>query len=59
MIQTDPVMARKARWASIVGTSLESYDFYIYAYFAAFFVGALFFAPLGGIGGTLASYLSI
>jgi MFS family permease len=59
MIQTNPVMARKARWASLVGTSLESYDFYIYAYFAAFFVGPLFFDPLGGFGGTLAAFLSI
>ncbi|MBT5576427.1 MAG: MFS transporter [Microbacteriaceae bacterium] len=59
MIHTDPVMARKARWASLVGTSLESYDFYIYAYFAAFFVGPLFFDPLGGFGGTLAAFLSI
>lgn len=59
MIQTDPIMARKARWASLVGTSLESYDFYIYAYFAAFFVGPLFFDPLGGFGGTLAAFLSI
>ena len=59
MIQTDPAMARKARWASLVGTSLESYDFYIYAYFAAFFVGPLFFDPLGGFGGTLAAFLSI
>jgi MFS family permease len=42
-----------------VGTSLESYDFYIYAYFAAFFVGPLFFDPLGGFGGTLAAFLSI
>jgi len=59
MVQTDPLMARKARWASLVGTSLESYDFYIYAYFAAFFVGPLFFDPLGGFGGTLAAFLSI
>ena len=59
MIHTDPRMARRARWASLVGTSLESYDFYIYAYFAAFFVGPLFFDPLGGFGGTLAAFLSI
>ena len=52
-------MATRARWASLVGTSLESYDFYIYAYFAAFFVGPLFFDPLGGFGGTLAAFLSI
>lgn len=59
MIQTDPKMARRARWASLVGTSLESYDFYIFAYFAAFFVGPLFFDPLGTFGGTLAAFLSI
>ena len=59
MIHTDPRMARRARWASLVGTSLESYDFYVYAYFAAFFVGPLFFDPLGGFGGTLAAFLSI
>lgn len=56
---SDPRIARRARWASLVGTSLESYDFYIYAYFAAFFVGPLFFEPLGGFGATLASFLSI
>lgn len=56
---SDPSIARRARWASLVGTSLESYDFYIYAYFAAFFVGPLFFNPLGGFGATLASFLSI
>lgn len=59
MFQTDARMAKRARWASLVGTSLESYDFYIYAYFAAFFVGPLFFDPLGGFGGTLAAFLSI
>ena len=59
MIHTDPKMARRARWASLVGTSLESYDFYIYAYFAAFFVGPLFFDPLGTFGGTLAAFVSI
>jgi len=58
-MKTDPRMAKRARWASLVGTSLESYDFYIYAYFAAFFVGPLFFDPLGGFGGTLAAFLSI
>lgn len=59
VFQTDARMAKRARWASLVGTSLESYDFYIYAYFAAFFVGPLFFDPLGGFGGTLAAFLSI
>jgi len=58
-VKIDDRMAKRARLASLVGTSLESYDFYIYAYFAAFFVGPLFFDPLGGFGGTLAAFLSI
>ncbi len=51
--------SRKVVWASFVGTALESYDFYVYAYFAAFFVGPLFFEPLGVFGGALAGFLSI
>lgn len=46
-------------WASFVGTALESYDFYVFAYFAAFFVGPLFFEPLGPAGATAAAVLSI
>lgn len=30
-------------WASLVGTSLESYDFYVFAYFSAIFSAPLFF----------------
>jgi MFS family permease len=43
----------------MVGTSLESFDFYVFAYFAAFFVGPLFFDPLGQFGGTLAGFSTI
>ncbi|GAA1990245.1 MFS transporter [Microbacterium pumilum] len=43
----------------MVGTSLESFDFYVFAYFAAFFVGPLFFDPLGEFGGTLAAFSTI
>jgi MFS family permease len=43
----------------MVGTSLESFDFYVYAYFAAFFVGPLFFDPLGDVGGTFAAFSTI
>ncbi|MFC7464978.1 MFS transporter [Brachybacterium sp. GCM10030252] len=46
-------------WASMVGTSLEQFDFYLYAYFSAFFVGPLFFEPLGPAGSTLASFSTI
>jgi len=55
----DPRIARRVTWASLVGTSLESYDFYVYAYFAAFFAGPLFFSPLGGVGDTLAAFATI
>lgn len=50
---------RRVAWASMVGTSLESFDFYIYAYFAAFFAAPLFFEPLGRVGGTLAAFATI
>jgi MFS family permease len=43
----------------MVGTSLESFDFYLFAYFSAFFVGPLFFEPLGAVGGTALSFLTI
>ncbi len=43
----------------MVGTSLESFDFYVFAYFAAFFVGPLFFDPLGPFGETLAAFSTI
>src|SRR6188474_905751 len=54
---SDPT-ARVA-WASMVGTSLESFDFYVFAYFSAFFVGPLFFEPLGEFGATLAAFSTI
>ena len=43
----------------MVGTSLESFDFYVFAYFSAFFLGPLFFSPLGEFGATLTSFLTI
>jgi MFS family permease len=48
--------ARKVAVASFVGTALESYDQYVYAWLAALFVGPLFFQPLGPVGGVLASF---
>ncbi|MFE7845018.1 MFS transporter [Microbacterium sp. NPDC057407] len=50
---------RRVAWASMVGTSLESFDFYVFAYFSAFFVGPLFFEPLGEVGGTTLAFLGI
>jgi MFS family permease len=43
----------------MVGTSLESFDFYVYAYFSAYFIGPLFFEPLGETGGTLAAFTTV
>lgn len=54
-----PGTARRVTIASFVGTALESYDFYLFAYFSAFFVGPLFFQPLGTFGGVLAGFLTI
>ncbi|PJJ71958.1 putative MFS family arabinose efflux permease [Diaminobutyricimonas aerilata] len=51
--------ARRVTWASLVGTALESYDFYVYAYFAAFFVGPLFFESLGAFAATLSAFITI
>ena len=51
-----PKQSRKVAVASFVGTALESYDQYVYAWLAALFVGALFFEPLGPVGGVLASF---
>lgn len=49
----------RVAWASMIGTSLEQFNFYLYAYFSAFFVGPLFFEPLGAAGATLASFSTI
>jgi MFS family permease len=50
--------ARRVLWASLVGSSLESYDFYVFSYLSAIFIGPLFFEPLGVFGGTLAGFLT-
>lgn len=49
--------ARKAVWASFVGTSLESYDFYVFAYFSAIFSAPLFFPEQDRITGTIDAFL--
>jgi len=38
---------------------LESYDFYLFAYFSAFFAGPLFFSGLGDVGEDVAALLTI
>ena len=50
---------RRVAWASMVGTSLESFDFYLFAYFSAILLGPLFFEPLGQFGATSIAFLTI
>jgi MFS family permease len=50
------VKARKAVWASFVGTSLESFDFYVFAYFSAIFSGTLFFPELDPAAQTIGAF---
>jgi MFS family permease len=50
---------RRVAWASLVGTALESYDFYVFAYFSAYFAGALFFTPLGDAEQTASAFATI
>lgn len=50
---------RRVATAATVGTALESYDFYAYSYFAAFFAGPFFFSALGETGALLASFATI
>lgn len=60
-IASAPPRASSARVAAAatVGTALESYDFYTYSYFAAFFAGPFFFSALGATGALLASFATI
>ncbi|MEJ3404032.1 MFS transporter [Rathayibacter sp. YIM 133350] len=56
---SSPAMVRRVSWASMVGTSLESFDFYVFAYFSAYFIGPLFFDPLGAVGAQLAGFSTV
>ncbi len=56
MTTTTAPHGRRVAIASLVGTALESYDQYVFAWLAALFVGPLFFEPLGTVGGTLAAF---
>ena len=54
--QYDRPAARKAVWAALVGSSLESFDFYVFAYFSAIFAPALFFPEVDAAAGLLGSF---
>lgn len=47
---------RKITAASVIGTALEWYDYYLYGLASALIFGPLFFPGLGTFGGTLASF---
>lgn len=57
VVVPDSTKARKAVWASFVGTSLESYDFYVFAYFSAIFSAQLFFPEQDRLVGTVSAFL--
>lgn len=50
---------RRALWASLIGTSVEFYDFFIYATAASLFFGPLFFPAESPSAQLLAAYLSL
>jgi MFS family permease len=58
-IVTDSKTTRRILIASLVGTAVEFYDFYIYATAASLVFGALFFAPATPSVQLLASYASL
>jgi metabolite-proton symporter len=48
--------ARRVALASLVGTAIEWYDFYIYGIAAALVLGKQFFPAFSSVGGTLAAF---
>jgi metabolite-proton symporter len=53
---TNPPSARKVAVASLIGTAIEWYDFYIYGIAAALVLGPQFFPSFSSVGGTLAAF---
>ncbi len=51
-------MARKAGWASFIGTTIEWYDFYIYGFASALVFAPLFFSNLPAEVGVLLSFVT-
>lgn len=56
---SDRTAARKAVWAALVGSSLEAFDFYVFAYFSAIFAPTLFFPDLEPAAALLGSFAVI
>ncbi|WP_219412501.1 MFS transporter [Pseudonocardia nigra] len=56
-VQSHPVAARRAAFGSFVGTTIEWYDFYVYATAASLVLGELFFpADTDRLTGVMASF---
>jgi metabolite-proton symporter len=51
-----PPTVRKVAAASLIGTTIEWYDFYIYGIAAALVLGPQFFPSFSALGGTLAAF---
>jgi MFS family permease len=49
-------MAKRAAVSALVGSTVEYYDFTLFATASALIFGPVFFTPLGGLGGTIASF---
>ncbi|WP_032404248.1 MFS transporter [Rhodococcoides fascians] len=55
----EPTQVRRAAWASLVGTTIEWYDFLIYAAAAGLVFGQVFFPALSSSSALLASFATI
>ena len=49
---------RRVAWATMIGTTIEWYDFFIYANAAALIFAHLYFSPLEGTAATLVAFAS-
>lgn len=49
-------MAKRAAVSALVGSTVEYYDFTLFATASALIFGPVFFTQLGGLGGTIASF---
>jgi metabolite-proton symporter len=56
---SDQRQVRRVLGASLVGTTIEWYDFFIYASASGLVFGQLFFSPLGPTAGLFASFATI
>lgn len=58
LLDPDEKMARKAGWASLCGTTIEWYDFYVYGTASALIFGQAFFSPAPHAIGVLLSFVT-